>query len=378
MTASDCAGFKFVMRAFFFGCCLVAYFTIQQVSAERLPVLSVVSESAGLRDRTLEQVKEQLELADLRFLRLEPSESIWQVVEYRRLQFLRSLLHEQHLSRVLPAQGIKKKKQVTETSHLLSWSDYLYRFQLDARWLAFDRVLPRAVARQSIDRLSVRSELTVYPSAGENGNLSGEEFPRRTFAFTFDDGPDFGETTEAIISIMKENGQKTTFFQVVSSSVALPDKVSAELSEGHLVACHSWSHANLMEAGADLELEITQAKNKLEEIIQARVGLFRLPYGEGDEDPVIRDRIADNRMVHIYWNIDSLDWADPDPQSVATRVLELAKSQNRGIVLFHDIKKHTPAVIRMVLPYFKHRLRHLCRLDYVIDYLNGAKFCWRR
>ncbi|UUZ55423.1 hypothetical protein LP419_06795 [Massilia sp. H-1] len=39
----------------------------------------------------------------------------------------------------------------------------------------------------------------------------------------------------------------------------------------------------------------------------------------------------------MMWNIDSLDWADPVPSSIADRVLRSVDKEGRGIILFHDI-----------------------------------------
>jgi hypothetical protein len=41
------------------------------------------------------------------------------------------------------------------------------------------------------------------------------------------------------------------------------------------------------------------------------------------------------------WNIDSLDWADPVPSSIADRVLRSVDKEGRGIILFHDIHERT-------------------------------------
>ena len=44
-------------------------------------------------------------------------------------------------------------------------------------------------------------------------------------------------------------------------------------------------------------------------------------------------------MKTVIWNVDSEDWADPVPNSVAQRVVTEAEKQGRGIILFHDIHK---------------------------------------
>jgi len=44
-------------------------------------------------------------------------------------------------------------------------------------------------------------------------------------------------------------------------------------------------------------------------------------------------------MKSVMWSIDSEDWADPVPESVAMRVLHQLAQKQKGIILFHDIHK---------------------------------------
>lgn len=49
------------------------------------------------------------------------------------------------------------------------------------------------------------------------------------------------------------------------------------------------------------------------------------------------------------WNIDSLDWADPVPNSIADRVLRSVEKEGRGIMLFHDIHQRTVKALPLIL-----------------------------
>ena len=55
------------------------------------------------------------------------------------------------------------------------------------------------------------------------------------------------------------------------------------------------------------------------------------------------------------WNIDSRDWADPVPQSIANRVIQLADGERRGIVLFHDIQARTVDALPLVIETLQQR-----------------------
>jgi uncharacterized caspase-like protein len=63
--------------------------------------------------------------------------------------------------------------------------------------------------------------------------------------------------------------------------------------------------------------------------------LFRPPYGARNQG-ILQEAKTDNLKTMI-WNVDSLDWADPVPNSVAKRVLDEVEQAGRGIILFHDV-----------------------------------------
>jgi hypothetical protein len=54
-------------------------------------------------------------------------------------------------------------------------------------------------------------------------------------------------------------------------------------------------------------------------------------------------------LKSVMWNIDSLDWADPVPSSIADRVLRAVDKEQRGIILFHDIHERTVKALPMIL-----------------------------
>jgi TolA-binding protein len=83
--------------------------------------------------------------------------------------------------------------------------------------------------------------------------------------------------------------------------------------------------------------EIASTNALLTHILGGPPQLFRPPYGASN--PGILTEIAADKMQTVIWNVDSEDWADPVPNSVAQRVVTEAEKQGRGIILFHDIHK---------------------------------------
>ena len=84
---------------------------------------------------------------------------------------------------------------------------------------------------------------------------------------------------------------------------------------------------------------------------QGTTGLFRAPYGARNER--VMTALNAHNMKSIMWNIDSRDWADPIPKSIADRVLRTVGEEKRGILLFHDIHERTVEALPIILDALK-------------------------
>src|SRR5262249_55530344 len=120
------------------------------------------------------------------------------------------------------------------------------------------------------------------------------------------------------------------------------------LESGSSIGNHSYSHPVLPKldpAAYTKEIESTNAL--LAYILKGEPALFRPPYGASNED--ILTKIQSDKMKTIIWNIDSEDWADPVPNSIAQRVVTEVEKQGRGIILFHDIHKRSLEVLPQII-----------------------------
>lgn len=178
--------------------------------------------------------------------------------------------------------------------------------------------------------------------------MFGTELPPKTIALTFDDGP-HPRYTDQVLAILKKYNLHAVFFEVGknlgtagdNNVVTLGPIAPASyrvLEAGNILGNHSYSHPvlpKLSEAAFDREIHSTSAL--LTYIVKTPPVLFRPPYGAVNQN--ILTKIQAENMKTIIWNVDSEDWADPVPNSVARRVITEAEKQNRGIILFHDIHK---------------------------------------
>ncbi len=187
-----------------------------------------------------------------------------------------------------------------------------------------------------------------------NGELFGTDLPPKTLVLTFDDGP-HPRYTDQILEILKKYGLKAVFFQVgrnlgpetteanakLTATAAVSTRI---LAQGSTLGNHSYSHPVLPkmdEAGYTKEIETTSAL--LTTILREPPVLFRPPYGAINAG--ILAKVQSDKMKAILWNVDSEDWADPVPNSVAQRVVQEVEKQGHGIILFHDIHKVTLEVL---------------------------------
>ncbi len=187
-----------------------------------------------------------------------------------------------------------------------------------------------------------------------NGEVFGTDLPPKTLVLTFDDGP-HPRYTDQILDILKKYGLKAVFFQVgrnlgpetteagakLTTTAAVSTRI---LAQGSTLGNHSYSHPvlpKMTEAGYTEEIETTSAL--LTTIMKEPPVLFRPPYGAINEG--ILSKVQSDKMKAILWNVDSEDWADPVPNSIAQRVVQEVEKQGHGIILFHDIHKVTLEVL---------------------------------
>ncbi|WP_306672080.1 polysaccharide deacetylase family protein [Geothrix campi] len=225
-----------------------------------------------------------------------------------------------------------------------SWNAYVAELQ---RHLSLDTLLKGAAIPS--------------PAAGlvGSGEINGTELPEKVLILSFDDGP-HRVYTEEIKAILEKEHVPALFFEVgrnlgsqdASGQIKLgPLAAYTEdlVRSGFVVGNHSYTHAQLSrESGTPLDLEIRETDQLLRAIPGAHSQLFRFPYGA--RTPLQLQALEAYHLRSVLWNIDSLDWADPVPSSVADRVLKAIAHEQRGILLFHDIHDRAGKVLPLLIP----------------------------
>jgi peptidoglycan/xylan/chitin deacetylase (PgdA/CDA1 family)/uncharacterized caspase-like protein len=223
--------------------------------------------------------------------------------------------------------------------HREAWDDYVAflktRYTRESVLKEYESQLPPAESRGGA---AARSKL----------EITGAELPPKTVALTFDDGP-HPRYTDQVLAILKKYGLHAVFFEIgknlgtinAANQVTLGPTAAASyriLASGSTIGNHTYSHPLLPKLDqADFAREIDSTSTLLTYVLKSQPVLFRPPYGAANAQ--ILSEIQTDKMKTVIWNVDSEDWADPVPNSVAQRVITEVEQQQRGIILFHDIHK---------------------------------------
>ncbi len=178
---------------------------------------------------------------------------------------------------------------------------------------------------------------------------------------TFDDGPAAGTTPKVLDALAAECVQ-ATFFLVGRNAEAFPDLVKREIRDGHTVAHHTYSHPDATMRG----LTDGAARADILRGFQAddlaaygdfngspKVRFFRFP-GFADT-PALVNWLSQQNIAVFGADLWASDWTLMTADAERNLVLDRLDKEGRGIVLFHDTKQQTAAMLPSFLQELKKR-----------------------
>ena len=147
---------------------------------------------------------------------------------------------------------------------------------------------------------------------------------------TFDDGPT-PKVTPFILNTLKEENVKATFFLVGEQIERQPDLYSQIISDGHVIANHSYSHINSWKSNTLDYLNDIEKCQKL----MPKNKLFRPPYGKIS---ALQIRRLKKKYKIILWDVLSWDFSlSIAPKKVKKNVMKNTKQGS--IIVFHNNQK---------------------------------------
>ena len=147
---------------------------------------------------------------------------------------------------------------------------------------------------------------------------------------TFDDGPT-PKVTTFILNTLKEEKVKATFFLVGEQIEQQPDLYNKIISDGHVIANHSYSHINSWKSNTLDYLNDIEKCQKL----MPKNKLFRPPYGKISALQIWRLK---KKYKIILWDVLSWDFSlSISPSKVKKNVMKNTKQGS--IIVFHNNQK---------------------------------------
>jgi peptidoglycan-N-acetylglucosamine deacetylase len=176
---------------------------------------------------------------------------------------------------------------------------------------------------------------------------------------TFDDGP-WPATTSRVLDALAHECVRATFFLIGRNASAHPELVRREIAEGHTVAHHSFAHPLLDHMRPDAAMaEIDHGIAAVETAAHGRPStspttpFFRFPGFAST--PVLLDRLAARGITVFGADLWASDWNPMRPEDELELVLARLEALDGGIILFHDTKSQTAAMLPAFLRALKAR-----------------------
>jgi peptidoglycan-N-acetylglucosamine deacetylase len=207
---------------------------------------------------------------------------------------------------------------------------------------------------------------TIAVNASTTTRVGRKHFPStlpladKEVVLTFDDGPNPGTTT-AVLDALRRECVLATFFMTGRNAAAYPELARRVLAEGHTVAHHSFNHRlldRLKPEAAEAEIDRGVAAVDMALYGDAAAGRPRTPFFRFPgfaSTPGLLGHLAARNIAVFGADLWASDWNPMAPQHELRLVLNRLEAIHGGIVLFHDTKRQTAAMLPAFLRSLKAR-----------------------
>jgi peptidoglycan/xylan/chitin deacetylase (PgdA/CDA1 family) len=183
---------------------------------------------------------------------------------------------------------------------------------------------------------------------------------------TFDDGP-WPATTPKVLAALAHECVRATFFLIGKPASEHPELVRKIAAGGHTVGHHTWTHRSLMQIKpSETNEEIDHGISAVEMVLNGvatttpSTPFFRFPGFQST--PATLDFLQKRGIVVFGTDLWASDWNPMTPKQELKLVTERLKAAGKGIILLHDPKAHTAAMLPDFLRYLRdnhYRVVHL-------------------
>lgn len=174
---------------------------------------------------------------------------------------------------------------------------------------------------------------------------------------TFDDGP-HPPTTRRMLAALARECVQATFFLIGRNAAANPTLVKEIAAQGHTIGHHTFSHPSLLRIAPDEAVSEIDRGVAADELALHGVStttpstpFFRFPGFEST--PALLDLLQKRRIAVFGADLWAGDWNSMTPAQQLTLVTSRLAEARGGIILFHDTKSQTVAMLPAFLRYLR-------------------------
>lgn len=180
---------------------------------------------------------------------------------------------------------------------------------------------------------------------------------------TFDDGP-WPPTTSRILATLEQECVRATFFLIGKQASAHPQLVRRIAAEGHSVGHHTWSHRSLKRI--KFEASVAEIEHGIQAVEMALHGkpattpttpFFRFPGFEST--PATLDLLQSRGIAVFGADLWASDWNRMTPKQELKLITDRLSAAGKGIILFHDTKAQTAAMLPAFLRFLRGNGYHI-------------------
>jgi peptidoglycan/xylan/chitin deacetylase (PgdA/CDA1 family) len=184
---------------------------------------------------------------------------------------------------------------------------------------------------------------------------------------TFDDGP-LPPTTTRVLAALAHECVRATFFLIGKPASEHRELVRRIAAEGHTIGHHTWSHRSPKhikpnEATEEIDHGISAVEMALHGVATTTPStpFFRFPGFEST--PATLDLLQSRGIVVFGADFWASDWNPMTPKQELRLITDRLKVARKGIILFHDPKAQTAAMLPAFLAYLKDNGYHVVHLE---------------
>jgi peptidoglycan/xylan/chitin deacetylase (PgdA/CDA1 family) len=209
-------------------------------------------------------------------------------------------------------------------------------------------------------------DAATYPRVGLKSFPQSLPLRDKEVVLTFDDGP-WPPTTKKVLAALAQECVHATFFLIGKPASEHPDIVKLIEAGGHTIGHHSWSHPDLA------HMPESDAINQIDRGIEAdekalhgtatttpSTPFFRFPGFQST--PALLD-LMQSRGISVFGaDLWASDWQEMSSKQELELLIRRLKEARKGIILLHDPKAHTAAMLPAFLRYLRENDYHVVQV----------------